>query len=151
MIVQVISGILYANLIEWLAHKYILHGLGKKKKSFFSFHWSYHHRISRKLGMYDPSYLESSFSSNRWKEVCGILLLMVIHTPVVFILSYFTIATWVYALLYLYLHKKCHIDVKWCKKYMPWHYRHHLGKNQDSDFNVVFPIVDYLFNTRNGA
>ena len=49
-------GLLYANAGEWLIHKYVLHGLGKKKKSFFSFHWSEHHRACRKHDFFDPDY-----------------------------------------------------------------------------------------------
>lgn len=147
MIIQLLVGILWANIIEWVAHKYLLHGLGKNKKSFFTFHWSDHHRISRKLGMLDPSYLEGPFTRLRWREVCGILALMLVHVPFAVCFPYFTAATWFYAVLYLYLHKRCHIHTEWCKKYMPWHYRHHCGRDQDMNFNVVLPIADYIFRT----
>ena len=46
-------ALLYANAFEWWAHKYLLHGLGKKKGSFFAFHFHDHHRASRKHGMID--------------------------------------------------------------------------------------------------
>ena len=29
-VVGVLLGLLYGNFIEWFAHKYVLHGLGKK-------------------------------------------------------------------------------------------------------------------------
>jgi len=31
---------------------------------------------------------------------------------------------------------------------MPWHYDHHMGKNQDSNWGVTVEWVDKLFNTR---
>ena len=36
------------HFLEWFVHKYLLHGLGKKKNSFLAFHWSGHHKESRK-------------------------------------------------------------------------------------------------------
>ena len=37
MIVQIIIGIFAASFLEWMVHKHILHELGKKKVSIFSF------------------------------------------------------------------------------------------------------------------
>lgn len=37
----------YTNAAEWLIHKHILHGRGKKKSSFWSFHFHEHHRASK--------------------------------------------------------------------------------------------------------
>ena len=37
-VIQFILGIMYANVGEWLMHKYILHGLGKKPNSFWAYH-----------------------------------------------------------------------------------------------------------------
>jgi hypothetical protein len=41
-------ALLAANATEWVVHKYVLHGLGKKKSSFWAFHWHEHHAESRK-------------------------------------------------------------------------------------------------------
>jgi len=38
--------------------------------------------------------------------------------------------------------------VEWGKKKMPWHYDHHMGKNQDSNWGVTVEWPDKLFNTR---
>ena len=32
-------GLLYSNAGEWLLHKYLLHGLGRRKGTFWAFHW----------------------------------------------------------------------------------------------------------------
>jgi sterol desaturase/sphingolipid hydroxylase (fatty acid hydroxylase superfamily) len=148
MIIQIALGIFYANLIEWIAHKYVLHGLGKKKGSFWSFHWSDHHRTSRKKDMKDASYLLNPFTEPRLKEVIGILGLCIFQLSTIWIFPYFTITTWVYAAAYLYLHRKVHVDTEWGKRWMPWHFRHHCGKDQDSNWGVVLPLFDYILGTR---
>ena len=56
LLVQIVVGFLYANLFEWIWHKYVFHGLGKKKKSRFSSHWKNHHRAVRKNSYRDDSY-----------------------------------------------------------------------------------------------
>ena len=53
-------GLLAANATEWVVHKYVLHGLGKKKSSFWSFHWHEHHAESRTNVMRDPHYADRS-------------------------------------------------------------------------------------------
>ena len=47
-------GLLYANASEWLIHHYVLHGLGKKKRSFWSFHWGEHHRACAQARVLRP-------------------------------------------------------------------------------------------------
>ena len=32
ILLQIVLGVIIANLFEWLVHKYVLHGLGKKKR-----------------------------------------------------------------------------------------------------------------------
>ncbi|MBK8693335.1 MAG: hypothetical protein IPN17_13835 [Deltaproteobacteria bacterium] len=32
-------ALLYSNAWEWVIHKYVLHGMGKSRESFWSFHW----------------------------------------------------------------------------------------------------------------
>ena len=48
-------GLLAANATEWFVHKHVLHGIGRKKSSFWSFHWHEHHRESRRHEMHDPA------------------------------------------------------------------------------------------------
>ena len=56
-------GLAYANLSEWAIHKYVLHGLGKKPGSFWSFHWHEHHRAARANGHHDAAYEQSLLAS----------------------------------------------------------------------------------------
>ena len=53
-----------------------------------------------------------------------------------------------FAVRYFYFHKRAHTDVEWGKKKMPWHYDHHMGRNQDANYGVTFEWVDKLMGTR---
>ena len=82
MVLGLALGLLHANAVEWLVHKYVLHGLGKQKGSLFRFHWAQHHRIARKNAMHDKSY-EAPFWSykDRGKEILGSWGVAVRHLP----------------------------------------------------------------------
>ena len=36
----------------------------------------------------------------------------------------------------------------WCKEKLPWHYDHHMGKNQDANWGVTTDWVDKILKTR---
>jgi sterol desaturase/sphingolipid hydroxylase (fatty acid hydroxylase superfamily) len=146
--IQIIIGLLYVNLLEWTVHKYLLHGLGKNKKSIFAFHWKDHHRVVRKHNFKDPDYFGSIVSSFKSKEVIILFILALLHLPLVFIFPvlYFTLCLGM--LLYYGLHRYAHTNPVWAKKYLRWHYDHHCGKNQDSNWCVTFPLWDYVLGTR---
>jgi sterol desaturase/sphingolipid hydroxylase (fatty acid hydroxylase superfamily) len=149
MVVGFALGLLHANAVEWLTHKYVLHGLGRRKGSLWRFHWAQHHRIARKNAMYDRSY-EAPFWDwkERGKEIAGILGLAVAHLPLLKLSPSFTAAVIVSSFNYLYRHRKCHLDVEWGKKHMPSHYDHHMGPNQDANWCVSYPLFDYVLRTR---
>jgi sterol desaturase/sphingolipid hydroxylase (fatty acid hydroxylase superfamily) len=149
ILLSVALGLLHANLVEWLVHKYVLHGLGKQKGSMFRFHWAQHHRISRRNGMYDKSYFAPFWSwKDRGKEILGILFLAALHIPLFRVAPYFTAAVWFSSFNYLYRHRKAHVDVEWGKKHMPHHWDHHMGPNQDSNWCVSYPWFDWILGTR---
>jgi len=149
MITGLVFGMLHANAVEWVVHKYVLHGLGRKKGSFFRFHWAQHHRIARKNGMHDKSYEQPFWVWNaRGKEIGGILGLAVLHLPLVKVAPWFTAAVVFSSFNYLYRHRKAHMDVEWGKKHMPHHYDHHMGENQDANWCVSYPWLDLLVGTR---
>ncbi len=39
-------------------------------------------------------------------------------------------------------------DPEWGKEHLPWHYDHHMGPNQDSNWCVTKPWFDDLLGTR---
>ena len=41
-------GIFIANVIEYSVHRYLFHGLGRKRKSIFAFHLRQHHIKARR-------------------------------------------------------------------------------------------------------
>jgi Fatty acid hydroxylase superfamily len=142
-------GLLHANAVEWLTHKYVLHGLGKHKGSIWRFHWAQHHRIARKNAMYDKSYEEPFW---RWrargKEIAGILGLAVLHLPLVKVAPFFTLGVVLSSFNYLYRHRKAHLEVEWGKQHMPHHWDHHMGANQDANWCVCYPWFDWVLGTR---
>jgi len=149
MILGVALGLLHANAVEWLTHKYVLHGLGKRKGSLWRFHWAQHHRIARKNAMYDKSYEEPFWSwRSRGKEIAGIMGLAALHLPLIKVAPFFTASVLFSSFNYLYRHRKAHIDVEWGKQHMPHHYDHHMGENQDANWCVSYPWFDWLLGTR---
>ncbi len=144
----IVLGLVYANILEWLIHKHVLHGLGKSKKSVFSFHWKRHHKASRQCDFYDEDYATVFSWNGNSKEIFGLLFLLVVHFPLYFV------AIWLYLTLcyscanYYYKHRRSHRDPQWAKEHLRWHYDHHMGKNQDVNWGVSRPWADWLFGTR---
>jgi hypothetical protein len=139
---------MYSHILEWVLHKYVLHGLGKKKKSSWASHWHTHHRSSRQNNNYDADYSKGFFHYGVRGEILGLSALGIIHIPTILISPLFYYTLVVCAIRYFKIHKKAHLDIEWCKIYLPWHYDHHMGKNQDANWGVTTDWVDCLLNTR---
>ena len=142
-------GLLYSNAGEWVIHKYVLHGAGRKKKSFWSFHWHEHHRQARKLNMYDPDYERPLRGWNaQTKEALGLVGLAAAHLPLLPVAPFFT-ATVLYSTWNYYrVHRRAHLDPAWAEEHLPWHVDHHLGADQDANWCVSRPWFDQLLGTR---
>ena len=144
-----ILGVVASNASEWAIHKYVLHGLGKKKDSFWSFHWHEHHKNTRKNAGYDPVYEKPVLdSASRTKEVLGIVSGALAATPLLPIAPGFVAGAWASSAAYYYVHRKAHLDPDWGKKWVPWHVDHHLGPNQHKNWCVTFPLWDWVMDTR---
>ncbi len=142
-------GLLYANAGEWLIHKYVLHGVGKKKGSFFSFHWGEHHRACRKQDFYDRDYTRSIFGNHaQGKEALGVAGLMLLHAPLWPVAPWFTATVWYSGLNYFLTHRKAHLDPAWARERLKHHYDHHMGTNQDANWGVTKPWFDFVMGTR---
>lgn len=151
--IELISAFLVAatlaSLGEWITHKYILHGLGKKKDSWFHYHWTHHNR-ARRHSNFDIQYEDNiATSTDIKKEILAVAGVMVIMLPIAFFWLSCYLFMLGFAFLYYFLHKKSHLDVQWGKRWMPWHYDHHMGINQDSNWCVTNPMWDYILRTRN--
>ena len=71
MLGGIVAGLIYSNAQEWLVHKYVLHGLGRKKDSFFAFHWHEHHKRARKADMRDEDYERDPWGTHaQGKNAC---------------------------------------------------------------------------------
>lgn len=148
---QIVFAWYYGLLAEWLIHKYVLHQYGTKKKSIWSFHFKEHHAISRRNGNLDEGYFicKNSIKWNRvGKELFALAILGAIHTPLFFVAPFFVITVWFSIVQYYYLHSKSHVDIEWAKKHLPWHYEHHMGKNQHMNWGVRSDFFDKVFGTR---
>lgn len=142
-------GLAYANVTEWLVHKHLLHGRGRSRKSFWSFHWMDHHRLVRLNGHRDPDYERSVLGwHGQGKEAVMLLAGCAAHAPLLPIAPFFTATVWYSAANYYIKHKKSHLDPEWAREHLPWHYDHHMAPDQDVNWCVTRPWFDHVMGTR---
>ncbi len=142
-------GLAYSNFGEWLLHRFVLHGLGKNRRSFWSFHWHEHHRKSRRHAMVDDQYQGPLWKwSPQSKEVFGLALIAVGHLPLLRFAPLFVATVWLCEVNYYFVHRRAHLDPEWAKAHLPWHYDHHMGRDQNANWCVTFPLFDYVLGTR---
>jgi sterol desaturase/sphingolipid hydroxylase (fatty acid hydroxylase superfamily) len=140
-LLTIVAGLFYGNFGEWMIHKNVLHSkAAKTNKSFFSFHWTTHHRNCRKNFNHDNELYGL--------EVLALAGALALHLPVLYLSKIFYCTLVYCALNYYFKHRKAHKDLEWCKKHMPWHYDHHMGSNQDMNWCITQPWFDYVFGTR---
>ncbi|MCA9514671.1 MAG: hypothetical protein KC635_07005 [Myxococcales bacterium] len=137
------------NITEWVIHKHVLHGKGKKKGTFWSFHWHEHHRNARQNEHYDPCYQRPLTGWNaQTKEAVGLVGMAVAYAPLFPIAPFFTATAWYCMARYYRVHKRAHQDPAWAREHLPWHYDHHMGPNQDANWCVTHPWFDEIMGTR---
>jgi hypothetical protein len=148
--VQFLLGLLYANACEWLMHKYILHALGKKRPSFWAYHWHEHHAVCVRHRMFDPGYQKLNLScwNTQSKELLVLAGIVLLHIPIALLLPAFATAVYATLALYYYKHRKAHLDPVWAKQHLRWHYEHHLAGDGSGNWCVTWPWFDYLMGTR---
>lgn len=147
--VMFVCGIFYAQGMEWFLHRYVLHGIGKKRGHPLSFHFRQHHRAARIHHFRDEVYEHSPFAWNAsGKELMSLFGLGLLHLPILLISSGFVLGSGVGMVRYYTMHKKSHLDPEWCKSRLPWHYDHHMAPNQDANWGVTTDWVDRLMGTR---
>lgn len=143
------TGLFVGNVTEWLVHKYILHGLGKKRGSIWRSHFKVHHGRSRRNNFYDEDYDKPVMSNEPVRtEILGLALLILLNTPFVFLSVWYFLTVSIYAMVYFFIHRKSHLDTDWTKRHLPWHWDHHMGRDQEKNWCVTFPLADYIFGTR---
>jgi hypothetical protein len=144
-------GLAYANAMEWTLHRYVLHGkrIGKRKQSFWSFHFHTHHKNSRRNGMVDTDYHQSVLGwHGQGKEALALAGLTALHLPLLPVAPFFT-GTLVFSVVdYYRKHKRSHLDPEWAREHLPWHVDHHMGPDQDANWCVTRPWMDVVMGTR---
>lgn len=141
-------GFLTVNLVEWLFHKYILHGLGKNKESIWSEHFHVHHKTARKNNMVDKDYMEPLSVLLKTYELKSIIIGALGVSPLLLKFPFFVTTVWICGAAYYIVHMKSHLDEEWAKKWVPWHREHHLLGNQNHSWNVTLPVTDFIMGTR---
>lgn len=142
-------ALLYSNFLEWILHRLVLHGLGRNRSSFWSFHWHDHHNHARLNGFYDESYRLPAWRWNpKSKEILSLQGLNLVHLPLLFVTPIFYLALVYTNLRYYQIHKRSHLDPEWARKHVPWHYDHHMGPDQDKNWCVTRPWFDLIAGTR---
>ncbi len=141
---------LYANAGEWFFHRYILHGLGNRRESFFSYHWHEHHRVCREQALLDPGYRRWPRSWNaQAKELFVLTCILLFHLPLFFVIPGFAAGFCLSIALYYFRHRRSHIDPDWANVHLRWHYDHHLSREPESaNWCITWPWFDYVMGTR---
>jgi len=141
---SIFSAWLYGHLLEYLLHIY----LHKPGTFGFKKHFSEHHKKSRKQYMFDEKYHSIKISFKDYEYRWVLLYIPLIHLPILFFNVYFYITLLASMAVYIAVHARAHKDIHWARKYVPWHYDHHMAPNQHANWGIRLPIFDYLFGTR---
>ncbi|MCG7198807.1 sterol desaturase family protein [Marinobacter pelagius] len=147
-------ALIFANGVEWYAHKYILHGTPRPGKPRYSpfptsmkSHWQ-HHKIVRQSAYRDQGYEEGLANWRTRNEVKSLLALTAVTSLALPVAPFFTLGTYYAAGHYFYVHRRSHLDPEWGRQTIPWHYDHHMNTNQDANWCVTRPWFDYIMGTR---
>lgn len=147
-------GVVVANGLEWIIHKHVLHGWGRERTSYWSFHWHEHHRAARTLDHRDPAYEGWTLKGGPWhgdaqsKEAWGLLGIGVLTLPLAPIAPWFVGTLWAHGLIYHRVHRQAHLDTEFARRWLPWHYDHHMGPDQNANWCVTWPLFDWIMGTR---
>jgi len=139
-------GMITGNGFEWMIHKWVLHGMGKKRGSFFAHHWEHHRECRRGRLNGDDSYV-SLMGSLMSKEAIGLLALSIAISPVALISIPYFAGLVVQMLLYFCIHRWIHLNPEIGGIVFPWHDHHHL-LDQNKNWCVTYPLFDSIMRTR---
>jgi sterol desaturase/sphingolipid hydroxylase (fatty acid hydroxylase superfamily) len=142
-------GLLYANVGEWWVHKILFHRIGRRRGTLPDFHHFEHHPHARRNGMIDPDYQRSVFGWHaQGKEMAFWAVVAVGHAPVALVWPSLVGGLYLSVALFYVAHKRAHTDPAWARRWLPWHYDHHMGPNPEANFCVTFPWFDHVMGTR---
>ena len=145
IVLQVAIAWAYSHVLEHCLHRWLLHN--RKRKQWFKNHFGNHHRISRRNMMLD-SKAHDSMSIKGDPEIKGLLVLSLLHAPVAILWPFAYCYLIIAACTYFFVHRRAHQDFRWARENLPWHYDHHMGKDQNMNWGVRLPWVDWIMGTR---
>lgn len=143
-------GLLYANTVESLFHKHVLHGLGKHPKSFWSFHWLEHHNVARRNGFRDDHYRTRPWLGwhPQTKERLAIAAGVAVHLPLLPVAPFF-VGTIAFCGVWFYRrHARAHLDPAWAREHLRCHYDHHMGPSAECNWGIGLDWYDRLTGSR---
>ena len=143
-----LCGWLYGHLVEYGAHRFILHNRSTFLKVAFKHHFKNHHAACKKNMNYDEKYARYTLNPMNDFEQKMLFVLLFLHLPFLFIFPYFYYSLIASCVSYYVFHTLSHTFPAWGRKWLPWHYDHHLGSNQHLNWGVRLPIFDILLGTR---
>lgn len=142
-------GVFAANAFEWYAHQKILHDYPSRYRESPFFSHIRHHKRTRLNGFADASYRHSMWrNADVYFEKSAVLGLCVVTTAAAPVAPFFTLGTYYGAWHYYRAHRRAHLDPEWGRRHLPWHYDHHMGRNQNANWCVTRPWFDYIMGTR---
>jgi hypothetical protein len=139
--IQVLFAWFYSHVLEYILHR-VMHDY-KHFPFFFKHHFGGHHKIARQNEMRDDSYINIYTKASLF-EVLSLLAGVLLHLPVFFFFPYAYVTLLFCVGQYYWMHRKSHIDIEWGKKHMPWHYQHHMSKNQHKNWGVRSNMIDKI-------
>lgn len=142
-------GLITANAVEWVVHKHVLHGWGRRRGTFWAFHFHEHHREVRAHAFRDPNYERFPLGMHaQGKEAWALIAGAASVTPLLPVAPFFVGTLWYSAANYYRVHKRAHQHPEWGKAKLRWHYDHHMGCNPNANWCVTRPWFDYVMGTR---
>jgi hypothetical protein len=142
-------GVLAENAGEWMIHRFLLHGLGRRGESFWHYHWNRHHLFARRYGMIDPDYRGWPLRWNtHGKEALLILAAVLVHGPLFGIAPGYVAGVYFALACYYIRHRKAHLDPAWARRHLPWHWEHHMGAEPEANYCTTWPWFDWVMATR---
>ncbi|MCO5233004.1 MAG: sterol desaturase family protein [Chitinophagales bacterium] len=150
MILGFVTGLVTANAAEWYIHKHLLHEDAQRKESFFRFHYAIHHKTVYENEFQDEDYQKTILEmwNPHSQEAFSLAVSAIAVSPLLPVLPGFTLGIWASIANYYRVHRKSHEDPEWGYKYLPWHYDHHMARDQEKNWCVTFPLWDYVMGTR---
>jgi len=86
-------------------------------------------------------------STTQAREAIGLAVIGLAHAPMFPIAPFYTATIWYCLARYRRDHRHAHLDPKWGRDHLSWHYDHHMG-DQDMNFGVSWSWFDSLAGTR---